>query len=181
MSEEATAGGELTKIAEMGEALFRAQEAVNLKRAELKKAERVLAQLQEVDIPEYMTEIGLTKFETNDVSVEIKESIQVSPLKANRPKVMQVVTDAGDANLIKDTISFMFTRGQHEEADEFYTQAIEKGQAPKREQKIESATLRAYVINKLKNGEEVDVDLFGVRTLKKAVFVKGAPIEPVFE
>lgn len=172
---------ELTKIAQMGEDLYAAQAEVLLKEAELKQAKRVLYQVQEVDIPEYMDEIGLTKFETADISVEIKESLRVTPLAANRPKVMAVVTAAGDANLIKDTISFMFTKGQNDEAEKFYDAAIAEGKAPKREQKIESSTLRAYVKGKLEAGEDLDLDLFGVSMAKKAVFKTGAPIAPVFE
>ena len=172
---------ELTKIAQMGKDLFDAQADVLRIEAELKKAKRVLYQIQEVDIPEYMDEIGLTKFETDDLSVEIKDSLRVTPLAANRPKVMKVVTEAGDAHLIKDTISFMFTKGQNDEAEKFYDEAIAEGKAPKREQKIESSTLRAYVKGKLEAGEDVDMDLFGVTMAKKAVFKTGAPKAPIFE
>ncbi len=172
---------ELTKIAQMGKDLYDAQADVLLKEAELKKAKRVLYQLQEVDIPAYMDEVGLTKFETDDLSVEIKESLRVTPLAANRPKVMQAVTEAGDANLIKDTISFLFTRGQNDEAEKFYNEAVAEGKAPKREQKIESSTLRAYVKGKLEAGADLDLDLFGVTMGKKAIFKTGAPIAPVFE
>jgi len=172
---------ELKKIAEMGKDLFDAAQEVLRIEAELKKAKRVLYQVQEVDIPEYMAEIGLTKFETNDVAVEIQESLRVAPLAANRPKVMQVVTEAGDAALIKDTISFMFTKGQNAEADKFYQDAIAEGRAPKRDQKIEPSTLRAYVKGKLEAGEDVDTELFGVSIGKKAVFKSGAPVAPVFE
>jgi hypothetical protein len=172
---------ELTQIAQMGKDLFDAQAEVLLKEAELKQAKRVLYQIQEVDIPEYMDEIGLTKFETADVSVEITDSLRVAPLAANRPKVMQVVTEAGDAHLIKDTISFMFTKGQNDAAEKFYDEAIAEGKAPKREQKIESSTLRAYVKGKLEAGEDIDMELFGVVMAKKAVFKTGAPVAPVFE
>lgn len=172
---------ELKQIAQMGKELYDAEAEVLRIEAELKKAKRNLYQVQEVDIPELMAEIGLTRFETDDIVVEVKESLRVSPLAANRPKVMAVVEEAGDAALIKDTISFAFTRGQHEDADAFYEEAIANGFAPKRDQKIESATLRAYISGKLKAGEEVDTELFGVTTARKAIFKSGAPVAPVFE
>lgn len=172
---------ELSKIAVMGKDMYDAQVEVLRLEAELKKANRVLYQLQEVDIPEYMAEIGLTKFETEDLTVEISDQLRVRPLAANRGAVMQVVTNAGDAHLIKDTISFMFTRGQNDEAEKFYDAAIAEGKAPKRDQKIESSTLKAYVKGKLEAGEDLDMDLFGVSMGKKAVFKTGAPKAPVFE
>lgn len=177
------ADGELSRIAQLGQELYAAEEAVLVAQAALKRAERQRDLIAEVEIPEVMEDLGIEQLKLkNGAVIEVKEHVSVRPKAENRPLVIQALEEEGKGNLVKTTIVVPFNRNEDREvAALLHHINTAMRRTAKQERKVEPATLRAHVIKKLRAGEAVDVDLFGVTQVKKAHFADGAPEEPVFD
>ncbi len=68
----------------------------------------------------------------------------------------------GHGALIKRTVEVPFGRGSDQKAIELKDSLREQGMKAVFERKVESATLRAFVSEKLEGGEEIPLDLFKV-------------------
>lgn len=172
---------ELSTLAQLGEDFYAAEAEVLRLEAELARAKRKRDTIQLEEIPEAMELIGVVSFQTPTSKFELEEKIFVQPKKDDRPLVLQAVEKQGDGALIKTTVSVPFNKGEDEKVEALLKHLKEQGLQSKQEKKIEAATLRKWVIDRLKKGKPVDLGLFGVRKFTQAIFSDGAPEEPVFE
>lgn len=138
--------------------------------AEVAKAEAALKQAQnrqravsEEALPELMDELGLTTFKTTSgLSVSVKEKVRVSVPAARREAAYDWLEQHGHSGLIKREVSVAFNRGQEDEADELIKQIRPKFPDCKTQRQVAPATMRSFVVNSLKDGDEIPFDLFGV-------------------
>jgi len=172
---------ELSSLAQLGNDLYEAEADVLRLDAELKRAKAKRDRIQHDLIPEAMAEIGVLEFRTATSHIKVEEKLRVQPLKQNRPLVLQAVEEMGSGNLIKTTVSVPFNRGEDDRVEAALLALEEMGCQYKQERDIHPSTLRKFVSDLLKEGKPVDMELFGARKFKQAVFEDGAPEPPVFE
>jgi hypothetical protein len=172
---------ELSTLSRLSEDLYEAEAEVLRLEAELKRAKRRRDAIQCDEIPAAMEDIGVLEFRTDKCKIELKPVLRVSPRKDNRPLVFREVEEAGDEAIIKSNVMVAFGRGKEEQTKELLDYLQKNGMQAKQERKIEPQTLKKWVKDRLERGEPVDMELFGVRQFKQAVFRDGAPEAPVFE
>ena len=124
--------------------------------------------LTEQTIPEAMAETGMKKFVMEDGSmIDIKPYYGASIPKARQAEAFQWLRDHGFDDIIKNTISVRFGRGEDELSVRLLNLLGTQGYPAEQAQKIEPQTLKAWVKERVEKGEVVDTELFGVLLAKK--------------
>lgn len=172
----------LSTLAGLVADLHIAETDVLRKEKELKDAQTHARDLAEQQIPECMHEIGLAEFKTTEgVKIELKNSLRVTPKKENRMAVLDWLEELGHGALIKRTVSVAFNRDQESEAESLLTYlSAERGFQARTDRKIEAATLRKFVADRLRDGVELPMELLGVFQYNFAKITEGKP-ETIFE
>jgi hypothetical protein len=126
--------------------------------------------LTEQTIPEAMAETGMKKFVMEDGSmIDIKPYYGASIPKARQAEAYQWLRDHGFDDIIKNTISVRFGRGEDELSVRLLNLLGTQGYPAEQAQKVEPQTLKAWVKERVEKGEVVDTELFGVFIGQKAV------------
>jgi len=126
--------------------------------------------LTEQTIPEAMAETGMKKFVMEDGSmIDIKPFYGASIPKARQAEAYQWLRDHGFDDIIKNTISVRFGRGEDELSVRLLNLLGTQGYPAEQAQKVEPQTLKAWVKERVEKGEVVDTELFGVFIGQKAV------------
>jgi hypothetical protein len=126
--------------------------------------------LTEMTIPEAMAESGMKKFVMEDGSmIDIKPYYGASIPKARQAEAYQWLRDHNFDDIIKNTVSVRFGRGEDELCVRLLNLLGTQGYPAEQAQKIEPQTLKAWVKERVEKGEPVDTELFGVFIGQKAV------------
>jgi len=126
--------------------------------------------LTEQTIPEAMAETGMKKFVMEDgSSIDIKPFYGASISKARQAEAYQWLRDNGFDDIIKNTISVRFGRGEDELSVRLLHLLGSQGFPAEQAQKIEPQTLKAWVKERVEKGQAVDTELFGVFIGQKAI------------
>jgi hypothetical protein len=121
-----------------------------------------------------MAEMGISSLTLEDGAVvKVTPTYGASILVENRPKAYDWLRDHGYDDIIKNTVSCQFGRGEDERANRFAEFAAEKGFAPEQKTEIHAQTLRAFVKERVENGDEFPMELFGAYVGQRATIKKG--------
>lgn len=172
---------QLSTVAQLGADLYKAE--VELLKAEqaVKLARTMRDDIAQKLIPEALDEAGLVSIETPRFKVCVKDVLRVTPRKDNRPLVLQRVKELGAEALIQATVSVAFKANEQGRVDAFVDSCAMSGYQVKQERSVHPSRLRKFVADRLKAGQEVDMDLFGVTEFREAKFTEGGPTAEVFE
>jgi hypothetical protein len=125
--------------------------------------------LTEQTIPEAMAETGMKKFVMEDgSSIDINPFYGASIPKARQAEAYQWLRDNGFDDIIKNTVSVQFGRGEDDAAGDLISSIRKQGLLPEQAEKIESQTLKAWVREMVEKGTDFPTELFGAYTGFKA-------------
>lgn len=177
----------LADVIQLANELLRWREILREREVSVISARKRLERIEGWELPELMTELGLSSFTLSDgKTVSIKSIIKASiPTQnainrlpvADRPKIEQQVKDAiqwlqdhnADA-IVKNQLMLNFGKGSQQEMDDVKTMVQETGSCDIQEQHtIHPSTLTAYIKEQMANGVTIPMDLFRVYTGQKAV------------
>ena len=148
-------------------------EHVKVLEENLKECKKNLMKLTDEDLPQLLTELGMSSFKMADgSSVEIKKTYGASIPVANRAQAYQWLRDNGFGDIVKNVIACNFGMGEDNEAYSFFEMARDKGFVPDKKTEVHSSTLRAFVKERVENGDEFPMELFGAFVGQRAV-IKG--------
>jgi len=117
-----------------------------------------------------MAETGMKKFVMEDgSSIDIKPFYGASIPKARQAEAYLWLRDNGFDDIIKNTISVRFGRGEDELCVRLLNLLGTQGYPAEQAQKIEPQTLKAWVKERVEKGQAVDTELFGVFIGQKAI------------
>lgn len=148
--------------------------AVSCKEAELRvqqleidlaKAKEEYELLADRQLPELMDELGIPSFETKDgLKISIKETVRASMGRsdAEKARALDWLDRNGFGAIVKRTVEVPFSRDSQQDAEELANELVESGYEASFSRKVESSTLRAFIVERLQAGEEVPMDLFKV-------------------
>jgi hypothetical protein len=137
---------------------------------QLKTAKKLLLQISDEEIPNLMSETGLSSFRLDDgSSVEIKSIYGASIPVANREKAFDWLRRNGNDDIIKNKVIATFGRGQEEDARSFMQVASANGVSTNQESKIEPQTLKAFVKESVEAGVDFPMELFGAYIGQRAI------------
>lgn len=153
-------------------------EAIDLKLAtdqleeDLAAAKKQLNNLNTTVIPDMMAELGMEECTQRGWKVKVGEFVSGS-LPKDEARLNQAIRwleehDAGE--LIKTSLSVIFTKSQHNEALSLAGQIEQQGFAPNVSSTVHPQTLMAFARERLKNGEDLDTEVLGLYTGRVAKF-----------
>lgn len=161
--------GELSKIRALAARMQHAQQVVAQREAELKEAKAALRQIQEIDLPEAMAEVGMTDFTLDSgEKVRIKDVISASIPEANAQAAFDWLEEHNLGDLIKHNFVVPLGRGERERALELLQFLNERGIACTNKASVHPQTLSATVREQKAKGVIFPEDIFKIYEGKKA-------------
>jgi len=144
---------------------------------ELEDLERVMKErkeqyrkLTENTIPEALTTLGMRSFRMSDgSSIDIKPFYQATITDARRAEAYTWLREHGFDDIIKNTVSVRFGRGEDDLCSALLNLLGEKGFPAEQAEKVEPMTLKAWVREQVERGNEFPTELFGVYIGQKAI------------
>jgi len=135
----------------------------------LKERQEQRRKLLEDTIPAMLSELGMKSFKMADGSnIEVKPFYSASIKEEKRAKAYEWLRDNGFDDIIKNTVSVRFGRGEDGLCDTLLNQLREQNYPVEQSQKIEPQTLKAWVREQVERGSEFPTELFGVYVGQKA-------------
>jgi len=160
----------LQTVAELARKIRDEEEYISSLEADLKKAKKGLLKLTDEDLPTMLAEIGLSSMKLDDGSeVTVKQTYGASILVDNRPAAYEWLREKGYDDIIKNTVACQFGRGEDEKAASFKAIAEKEGHYAEQKTEIHPQTLRAFVKERVENGDDFPMELFGAYVGQRAV------------
>ena len=162
--------GDLTTVAGMARAIRDKEAEVNELEQKLKNEKRAMMKLTDEDLPTMLAEIGLTSMKLDDGSeVSIKPQYGANILVDNRPAAYEWLRENGYDDIIKNTVACTFGRGEDDKASAFKAFAEKEGFFAEQNTGIHHTTLRAFVKERVENGDDFPMELFGAYVGQRAI------------
>ena len=160
----------MRSIAEIAREIRGKQAEIDRLESLLKERKREEKALSEEVLPSMMAEIGLNSFELDDGS-----KISIKPLyggyiaKLNREVAYEWLRNNQYDDIIKNVVSVQFGRGEDKKAEECLEILAEKGLASQQDTSVHPQTLKAWVKERIENGDDFPMDLFGAYVSQRAI------------
>ena len=159
----------LLSISELAKAALLLEKDITDLEATLTEKKEQLRNLTDERLPDALKEIGMTKFQMTDGSViEVKPFYSASIPVDRRGEAYEWLRAHGYDDIIKNTVSVQFGRGEDDAAGDLINSIRKQGLLPEQAEKIESQTLKAWVREMVEKGTEFPSELFGAYTGFKA-------------
>jgi len=128
----------------------------------LKDAKQTLYKLRDDILPTALQELGLTGLSLADGSkVTVKAVYGGHISEANKEPAHQWLRDNGFGDIIKNTVSCQFGKGEDEQAAQFYEELNRQGLVVNQKTEVHASTLKAWVRERVENEGDFPMDLFG--------------------
>ena len=164
---------DLSTLTGFAEAIIKQDAFVKELEEKLKEEKKKLLKMTDEDLPALMTEANSMEFTLLDGSkVTIKPQYGASIKVDNRPAAYEWLREHGHDDIIKNTISCQFGRGEDDLASSFKAFAEKEGYVQTQTEKIEPMSLRGFVKERVENGDEFPMELFGAYVGQRAVITK---------
>ena len=112
-------------------------------------------------IPSEMQEMGLDRVDVDGNSVTLNQFVYASIPEANKAEAFAFLRDIGEDDIIKNEVKVQFGKGQDNEAGAFMDDCQKAGLDPEQKTAIHPMTLQATIKEWLKQGRDVNLELFG--------------------
>ena len=166
----------LKTVAELARKIRDEEEYIASLESDLKSAKKGLQKLTDEDLPTMLQEIGLSSMKLDDGSeVIVKPTYGASITKGeygtvdNRPAAYEWLREKGYDDIIKNTVACQFGRGEDDKASSFKAVAESEGYYAEQKTEIHPQTLRAFVKERVENGDDFPMELFGAYVGQRAV------------
>ena len=171
---EQVGNNEVAAIASLCKSANEKKEQITKMEEELKQLKKELLTITDEDIPDTMTEIGVSEYKLIDgSSVTLKPTYGAHISEANKEEAFQWLRDNKCDDIIKNTVSVQFGRKEDEKALAFKQLVEENEYEPEQVTKIHPQTLVAFIKERIEKGLEIPNNLFGVWAGQRAVIKKG--------
>lgn len=134
----------------------------------LKKLKQEKHRLSTEAIPSLMDEMDVSRLDVGDVTVALKPFVSASIPADRKDEAYQWLRDHGLDDIIKNDVVLSFGRGEDETANTVMLDLEKKGLHPESKTHIHAMTLKAFVRERVENGQPIDLDLFGAYVAKTA-------------
>jgi hypothetical protein len=129
---------------------------------QVKDQKKQLLKLTDEELPAMLNELGISKFSLDDGSeVVVKQTYGGSITQANKEEAHGWLRQYGHDDIIKNTVTCQFGRGEDNQAAAFLDMAEKNGFIAEQKTAVHPQTLRAWVKEQTENGNEFPMDLFG--------------------
>lgn len=166
--------GGLKSVADLAKTIREKEELLKTLEQQLKEEKKNLLKLTDEEMPSLLAELGISSFELDDGSkIVVKQTYGASILVDNRPKAYEWLREHGYDDIIKNTVLCQFGRGEDDMAAKFKDLATQQGLVPNQKEEIHPQTLRAFVKERVEEGDEFPMELFGAYVGQRATVKRG--------
>jgi len=159
----------IKSVSSLADAMLKLQVEIKEREESLSEAKRKFNKLADEDLPQLMIELGVSKFTLQSgEEVEIKPTYGAHIKAENKPEAFEYLRDHGFDDIIKNTVSVAFGRGEDDRATDFIRVASAAGHIPNQKTDVHPQTLKAWVRERIENGESIPTGLFNVFAGQKA-------------
>ena len=163
----------LASVSECARQIRLQEQEIEATEQNLKNQKAELRRLTDEAMPSLFSELGLQSFKLDDGSeLSVKQTYSAQPRRDDRPQVYEWLRQNGYGDIIKNTVSCSFGQNEDNKAQAFFDMAEEKGYVAEAKTEVHPSTLRAFVKERVENGDEFPTDLFGAWVGQRAV-IKG--------
>jgi hypothetical protein len=128
-----------------------------------------LRQVAEVDLPEAMLSCGVSEFKTpTGARISVKPYYSASISDENKSSCMIWLKDHGHDDIIKNTVTLSFGKGEDDQARAAVETLAAVGYSPVNTKAVHPQTLKAFVKEQVEAGEDFPLELFKVYVGKRA-------------
>jgi len=171
---EAVDGNSLKSVAELAKRIAEQEAEIAKVENYLKEKKKELLKMTDEDLPSVLEEMGISSFTLDDGSkVDVKPLYGASIPKPRTEEAHEWLRENGYDDIIKNVVACSFGRGEDHQAANFKEVASKMGLTPEQNESVHSSTLRAWVRERIENGDEFPMDLFGAFVGQRAVIKKG--------
>lgn len=158
---------DLDSLTEMARKQIALEDAVERKEAELKHAKASLREFCEKTLPGRMIDDldGLTEVGTQAGKIKVTNKVYGNIKKDDRPAAHKHITDLGSGHLVRHKVTLDFGPNQANMVKNLTEYLREQGYEFSDTESVNAAQLHAFVRRMLSEGEEIDMDLLGVRSV----------------
>ena len=165
----------LRSMAEVAREIRDKEAEINNLEKTLKARKEDLRKQSEEELPSMMAEIGVNSFELDDGSrVTVKDLYGGHISLANRDAAYLWLRDNGFDDIIKNTLSIVFGRGEDEKADHFMKILEGHGLLPEQKTGVHPSTLKGWIKERMEAGDEFPMDLFGAYIGQRAIIKRSS-------
>lgn len=136
--------------------------------SELKKLKQEKIRLSMENIPALMDEMGVDRIDVDGVSVQLGSFVSASIPPDRKQEAYEWLREKGLDDIIKNEVILGFGRGEDETAQKIMLDLENRGFHPEAKTHIHAMTLKAFVRERVENGQPIDLDLFGAFVGKTA-------------
>ena len=173
-STEKMGGGELSVVSVLARRMSAAEKEISDLEETLKQMKRDYQKLTDEELPAALEELGITQMKLEDGSViEVKPLYGAHISEANKAAAFDWLREHGYDDIIKNVVTCRFGRGEDDQAQDFLDMAEQKGLFPEQKTDVHAQTLKAFVRERVENGDPLPMDLFGAFVSQRAVIKKG--------
>ena len=160
----------LKTVASMAVAIRNKEAEIEDLEAKLKKEKNALLKMTDEDLPTMLAELGLSSMTLDDGSnVTVKQTYGASIRIDDKPQAFEWLRDNGYDDIIKNQVMCIFGRGEDDQASAFKALASQQGLAAEQKTDIHPQTLRAFIKERVENGDDFPMELFGAWVGQRAV------------
>tara|TARA_R100000808_G_scaffold24803_1_gene58432 strand:+ start:1826 stop:2428 length:603 start_codon:yes stop_codon:yes gene_type:complete len=171
----------LGSVAELARAIRNQEDTIRDLEEKLKTEKKLLLKLSDEDLPAILDELGLQSFKLEDGSeVTVKSTYGATIRVDDREQAYEWLRQNEYDDIIKNTVSVQFGRGEDEKAKEFKelveAQKSDIGRqlyTADQKTEIHPQTLRAFIKERVEAGDEFPMQLFGAWVGRRASIKKG--------
>ena len=164
----------LGSVAELARDIRNQEDTIRDLEEKLKTEKKLLLKLSDEDLPAILDELGLQSFKLDDGSeVTVKSTYGATIRLDDREQAYDWLRQNEYDDIIKNTVSVQFGRGEDEKAKEFKELAENNRYAADQKTEIHPQTLRAFIKERVEAGDEFPMNLFGAWVGRRASIKKG--------
>lgn len=171
MKEEALApsDSEISRIAELASLQIELEGELDKAEQQVKDVKKRLHKISLDLLPEAMAEARLSEFKMlSGQKITVKEELSCSVPASRRGEIINKLRDDGEAALVSNVITVDVSKGQDNLAGDIMGYAESIGLLAKREESVNTASLKKLLREQLDEGENPDLAFYGAFQIKKA-------------
>ena len=119
-------------------------------------------------IPQLMDQMGVERVDVDGLTCTKKQVVHASIPSDRKEEAFEWLRQNNCEDIIKNEVTCSFSRGQDNEVGHVVAQLREQGYDPQQKTQVHPMTLKAFVRERIENGLEIDLDLFGAYILNTA-------------
>jgi len=161
---------ELSTVAGLARAIRDKEAHIEDLERQLKDEKKALLKMTDEELPTMLAELGLSSMTLDDGSdVTVKQTYGASIRVDDKSAAFEWLRNHGYDDIIKNQVLCVFGRGEDDQASAFQAFASQQGYAAEQKTEIHPQTLRAFIKERVENGDDFPMELFGAWVGQRAV------------